>query len=167
MEIQDTINALRAIDQSIIEGVPQTNTSPDALVAYLNDLYIRSSENPEFDELFEYSDVGSPSITLMVSIDSEFDLEKAVQGMRARFEAPMPRLADEIGNAGVVWSHGRYDFVYDENSETLRISHKYSHKRVDTQSVLTIARTMIGHALSYLHEVKASAHGQSDSPETV
>lgn len=166
MEIKDSINALRAIHESIDKGVPQTNTSPDALVAYLNDVYIRSSENPEFDELFEYSDVGSPAITMTVSIDSEFDLERAVQGMRTRFEAPMPRPTDEIGNAGVVWSHGRYDFVYDESSETLRISHKYSHKRVDTQSVLTIASTMIDHALSYLDEVKASAHGQPDSPET-
>lgn len=166
MEIKETINALGAIHHSIDRGVPQTNTSPDALVAYLNDIYIRSSENPEFDELFEYNDVGSPSITLTVSIDSEFDLEKVVKRMRTRFEVPKPRPTDEIGNAGVVWSHGRYDFVYDENAEVLRISHKYSHKRVDTQSVLTIARTMIEHALSYLEEVETSAEGRSGGPET-
>jgi hypothetical protein len=166
MDIKESINALRAIHHSIGRGVPQTNTSPDALVAYLNDLYIRSSENPEFDELFEYNDVGSPSITLTVSIDSEFDLEKMVKSMRERLGIPAPRQTDEIENAGVVWSHGRYDFVYDANAEALRISHQYSHKRVDTQSVLTIARTMIEHALSYLEVVEASADGPGDIPKT-
>jgi hypothetical protein len=44
--------------------------------------------------------------------------------------------ADEIGKTGIVWSHRRYDFMYDDDSGLLRISHKYSHKREDTKSVL-------------------------------
>ncbi|MFC1652301.1 hypothetical protein ACFL3F_01140 [Planctomycetota bacterium] len=157
MDIEDTINTLRAIHQSIDQGIPQTITSPDALVAYTNDLYIRSFKNPEFDELFEYNEIGRPSLTITVSIDAEFNLERAVKGMRTRFQIAEPHQTDEIGNAGIVWSHGRYDFVYDENAELLRISHEYSQKRADTQSILTIIKTMIDHTLSYLKEVKAAA----------
>ncbi|MFC1766260.1 hypothetical protein ACFL6U_29815 [Planctomycetota bacterium] len=85
---------------------------------------------------------------------------------RAGFQALQPGKRDEIGTAGVVWSHGRYDFVYDEKDELLRITYKYSHKHVDTQSVLTITKTMIDHALSYLEKVKASAEESTDTLET-
>lgn len=39
MEIDDTIQALTKIRQSIDTWVPQTSTRPDALLADLNDLY--------------------------------------------------------------------------------------------------------------------------------
>jgi hypothetical protein len=77
-----------------------------------------------------------------------------------------PGRADEIGKAGVVWSHGRYDFVYDCDSRSLRLSHKYSHKRVDTKSVSSIAKQMIDYAIGYLEEVKAPAKKSAGVPET-
>jgi len=123
----------------------------------LNDLYVGSVENREFDELFEYNDVGSPSITLIVSIEVDFDLKKVMENLRTRLHIVQPGRADEIGNAGTVWSHGRYDFVYDSDSECLRISHRYSHKRVNMKSVSSIAKQMIDYAIDYLEEVKASA----------
>ena len=157
MEIDDTIQALVKVRQSIDTWVPRRTTRPDALVADLNDLYIASTENRDFDELFEYDDVGGPSITLIVSIEVEFDLQKVMENLRTRLRIKQPGQADEIGNAGVVWSHGRYDFVYDDNLGALRISHRYSHKRVDTKSVSSIAKQMIDYAVAYLEEVKASA----------
>jgi len=157
MEIDNTIEALVKVRQSIDAWVPKRTTRPDALITDLNDLYMASTKNRDFDELFEYDDVGSPSITLIVSIEVEFDFQRVMENLRTRLQIKQPGRADEIGNAGVVWSHGRYDFVYDSNSESLRVSHRYSHKRVDTKSVSSIAKQMIGYAIAYLEEVKASA----------
>jgi hypothetical protein len=157
MEIEDTIQALVKVRQSIDTWVPRRTTRPDALITDLNDLYIASTENRDFDELFEYDDVGGPSITLIASIEVEFDLKKVMENLRTRLHIIQPGRADEIGSAGVVWSHGRYDFVYDDNLGALRISHRYSHKRVDTKSVSSIAKQMIDYAMAYLEEVKASA----------
>ena len=101
---------------------------------------------------------GGPSITLIVNIEVEFDLKKV-----------MEKPAEEIGASnspakrmrlGLRASYGHkdgYDFVYDDNSGALRVSHRYSHKRVDTKSVSSIAKQMIGYAVAYLEEVKASA----------
>ena len=166
MEIEDTVQALVKVRQSIDTWVPRRTTRPDALVADLNDLYIASTENRDFDELFEYDDVGGPSITLIVSIEVEFDLKKVMEGLRARLHIKQPDRADEIGSAGVVWFHGRYDFVYDDGLGALRISHQYSHKRVDTKSVSSIARRMIDYAIAYLEEVKASNKESAGGPET-
>jgi hypothetical protein len=162
MEIDDTIQALAKIRQSIDTWVPQSTTRPDVLIADLNDLYVASTENRDFDELFEFDDVGSPSITLLVSIEAEFDLERVMENLRTRLHIVQPGRADEIGKAGVVWSYGRYDFVYDRDLGSLRISHKYSHKRVDTKSVSSIARQMIDYAINYLEEVKAAAKKGAD-----
>jgi hypothetical protein len=158
MEIDETIQKLTRIRQSIDKWIPQTTPRPDALIADLNDLYVASAEGLDFDELFEYDDIGSPSITLIVRIKVEFDLQRLMENMRTRLHILQPDQADEIGNAGIVWSHGRYDFVYDSDSGSLRISHLYSHKRVDTKSVSSIAKKMIDYAIDYLAEVKASAN---------
>jgi hypothetical protein len=166
MEIDNTMQALVKVRQSIDTWVPRRTTRPDALVADLNDLYIASTENRDFDELFEYDDVGGPSITLIVSIEVDFDLQKVMENLRTRLHIKQPGRADEIGSAGVVWSHGRYDFVYDSNSESLRVSHRYSHKRVDTKSVSSIAKQMIDYAIAYLEEVKASASESTGAPKT-
>jgi hypothetical protein len=166
MRIDDTIQTLVKVRQSIDTWVPQRTTRPDALIADLNGVYVGSAENRDFDELFEYDDVGSPSITLTVSIEVEFDLKRVVENLRTRLHIPQPGRADEIGNAGIVWSQGRYDFVYDSDSERLRISHRYSHKRVDTKSVSSIAKQMIDYAIDYLEEVKASANESAGTPET-
>ena len=166
MEIDDTIQALVKIRQWIDKSVPQTTTRPDTLIAGLNDLYVASTENRDFDELFEYDDVGSPSVTLIVSIELEFDLQRVVENMRGRLNIIQPGRVDEIGHAGIVWSHGRYDFVYDSYSGSLRISHRYSHKRVDTKSVSSIAKQMINYAIAYLEEVKASAKESTGAPDT-
>jgi len=157
MRIDNTIQALVKVGQSIDTWVPQRTARPDALIADLNDLYVGSTENRDFDELFAYDDVGSPSITLIVSIEVDFDLKKVMENLRTKLHILQPGRADEIGNAGIVWSHGRYDFVYDSDSGSLRISHRYSHKRVDTKSVTSIAKQMIDYAIDYLEEVKASA----------
>ena len=157
MKIDDTIQALVKIRESIDTWVPERTTHPDALIADLNDLYVASTKNRDFDELFEYDDVGSPSITLIVSIEVEFDLQNVMENMRTRLHITQPGRADEIGNTGIVWSQGRYDFVYDDNLGALRISHQYIHKRVDTKSVSSIAKQMIDYAVAYLEEIKASA----------
>jgi len=166
MEIDDTIQTLAQIRQAIDTWVPQRTTRPDALIADLNDLYVASTENRDFDELFEFDDVGSPSITLIVSLEVEFDLQRVMENLRTRLHILRPARTDEIGKAGVVWSHGRYDFVYDHDSGSLRISHKYSHKRVDTKSVSSIARQMIDYAIGYLEAIKASAQKRADALET-
>jgi len=166
MEIDDTIQMLAKIRQSLDTRIPQTTTPPDALIADLNDLYVGSSKNRSMDELFEYDDIGSPSITLIVPINVEFDLQRVTKNLRTKLHLLRPGRADEIGNAGIVWSYGRYDFVYDRDSGSLRISHKYSHKRVDTKSVSSIARQMIDYAMDYLEEVKASARKSAGDPET-
>lgn len=165
MEIDDTIQALVKIRQSIDTWTPQRTTRPDALIADLNDLYVASTKNRDFDELFEYDDVGSPSITLIVSIEVEFDLKSAMENLRTRLQIKQPGRADEIGDAGIVWSHGRYDFVHDDNSGALRITHRYSHKRVDTKSVCSIAKQMIDYAVAYLEEVQASAKQSTGAPD--
>jgi hypothetical protein len=166
MKIDDTIQTLVTVRRAIDGRVAQTAARPDALIAELNDLYVGSAENRDFDELFEYDDVGSPSITLIVGIDVSFDLKRVMESLRTRLHIVPPGRADEIGNAGIVWSCGRYDFVYDDDSGTLRISHRYSHKRIDTKSVSSIAKQMIDYAIDYLKEVKASARGNTDAPET-
>lgn len=67
MEIDDTIQTLAKVRQSIDSRVAETTTRPDALIADLNDSYVASMENRSLDDLFEYSDVGSPSITPLTS----------------------------------------------------------------------------------------------------
>ncbi len=157
MEIDDTIQTLTQVSQLIDRWVVRTTTRPDALIADLNDLYIASVKNRSFDELFEYSDVGSPSITLTLSVDTNFDLRSVMEGMRARLRILRPGPSDDIGNAGIVWSHGRYDFVYDDNAGALRITHRYSHRRVDSKSVSSILKQMIDYAVDYLQEVAVSS----------
>ena len=157
MEVNDTIQTLANVRQLIDRWVARTTTRPDALIADLNDLYIASVKNSSFDELFEYSDVGNPSLTLSVAIDGEFDLKRVMAGVRTRLHILQPASRDDIGNAGVVWSHGRYDFVYDDNAGALRITHRYSHKRIDTKSVSSIAKQMIDYALDYLEEIAITA----------
>jgi hypothetical protein len=164
MEIEDAIQTLVKVRQSISTWVPRTPTRPDALVADLNDLYVESIQNRGMDELFEYDDVGSPSITLIISIDIEFDLKRVMENMRTKLHIMQPGRADEIGNAGLVWSHGRYDFVYDNESGSLRVSHRYSHKRVDTKSVSRIAKQMIDYAIDYLEAVKVSVKESTGPP---
>jgi hypothetical protein len=166
MRIDDTIQTLVKVRQSIDTWVPQRTTRPDALIADLNNVYVGSTGNRDFDELFEYDDVGSPSITLVVSIEVKFDLKQVMENLRTRLHILPPGRADEIGNAGIVWFQGRYDFVYDSDSESLRISHRYSHKRVDTRSVCSIAKQMIDYAIDYLEEVKASVNESAGTPET-
>ena len=166
MPIDDTTMILTKIYQSIDKMVPQTITSPDALVDHLNDLYSKSAKILALEELFAYDDVGSPSITLTIRIDVEFDLRKIMENMRTTLHATRHAHADEIGKTGIVWSHGRYDFVYDDDSGLLRVSHKYSHKRGDTNSVLSIIKKMIGYTKDYLEEIKKSAEESTSTTET-
>jgi hypothetical protein len=166
MAIDDTIMTLTKIYQSIDQGIPKTAARPDALVNHLNDLYSKSTQSRNIDELFAYEDVGSPSITLTVGIDIEFNPKRVMENMRTRLHATQHGQVDEIGKTGIVWSHGRYDFMYDDDSGLLRISHKYSHKRVDTKSVLSIIKRMIGYAEDYLEEIKKSAEESTSTPET-
>ena len=166
MEIDETIQMLAKVCQSIDTWVPRRTTRPDALIADLNDSYVASNQNRGMDELFAYDDVGGPSLTLIVPLDVEFDLQRVMKNLRTKLHILRPGGADEIGSAGVVWSYGRYDFVYDSDSASLRISHKYSHKRVDTKSVSSIARQMIDYAINYLEEVKAAAKKGADVLET-
>ena len=166
MVIDDTIQTLTRIEQSIDKGIPRTVASPDTLVNHLNDLYSDSTEGFASEELFAYDDVGSPSITLTISIDVEFDLKRVMEDMRTRLHATQHGKADKMGKTGIVWSHGHYDFLYDDDSGLLRISHKYGHKREDTRSVLSIIKKMIGYAKDYLEEVKKSLEESSSTPET-
>ena len=166
MGIDDTIQTLAEIYRSINQGIPEAVTSPDTLVNHLNDLYGESAKNLTLEDLFTYDDVGSPSITLTIRIDIEFDLQKVMENMRTRLHTIRHSKADEIEKTGIFWSHGRYDFVYDDDSGLLRISHKYSHKRVDTKSVLSIIKRMIGYAKDYLEEVKKSAEESISTQET-
>ena len=166
MVIDDAIQTLTKIYRSIDQGIPKTAASPDALVNHLNDLYGESREGFTSEELFAYDDVRSPSITLTISIDVEFDLKRVMEDMRTRLHATQHGKADEMGKTGIVWSHGHYDFMYDDDSGLLRISHKYGHKREDTRSVLSIIKRMIGYAKDYLEEVKKSAEESTSTPET-
>jgi hypothetical protein len=166
MAIADTIKTLNKIYQSIDRGIPKTAAHPDALVNHLNDLYSESREGFTSEELFAYDDVRSPSITLTVRIDVEFDLKRVMENMLTRLHTTRYGREDEIGKTGIVWSHGRYDFVYDDDSGLLRISHRYSHKRGDIKSVLSIIKKMIDYARAYLEEAKKSVEGGTGSPET-
>jgi len=156
MAIDNTITILSKIYQLIDRGIPKTAASPDALVNHLNDLYSESTEGFSSKELFTYDNVGSSSITLSVHIDVEFDPRKVMESMQTRLQATPKEEADEIGKTGVVLSYGRYDFVHDDDLEQLRISHQYSHRQRDTQSILSIIKRMIGYAKYYLEEVKKS-----------
>ncbi len=163
MAIDDAIQTLTRIYQLIDKGIPHTPTSPDALVEYLNDLYAKTIEGLSAEELFAYDDVGSPTITLTVSIDVEFDLKRVMENMRTRLHTTQRGKADVMGKTGIVWSYGHYDFLYDDDSGFLRISHKYGHEREDTRSVLSIIKKMIDYAKDYLEEVRKSV---KSTPET-
>jgi len=165
MAIDDTIKTLTKIYQSIDRGIPKTAARPDALVNHLNDLYGESCEGFTSKELFAYDDVRSPSITLTIGVDVEFDLKRVVENMRTRLHVKQYGRADEIGKTGIVWSHGRYDFVCDDDAGLLRISHQYSHKRGDIKSVLSIIKKMIDYARDYLEEAKKSAEEDTRTPE--
>jgi hypothetical protein len=166
MAIDDTITTLTKIYQSIDRGIPKTAASPDALVNHLNDLYSESTEDFSSMELFKYDDVGSPSITLTVHIDVKFDPRRIMESMQTKLQATPQEEADEIGRTGVVWSCGRYDFVHDDDLGQLRISHQYSHRQRDTQSILSIIKRMIGYTKDYLEEVKKSVEESTSNPET-
>jgi hypothetical protein len=166
MAIDDTITALTRIYKSIDRGIPKTAANPDSLVNHLNDLYSEFTEGFSSKELFIYDDVGSPSITLTVHIDVEFDPRRIMESMQTRLQATPKEEADEIGKTGLVWSCGRYDFVHDDDLGQLRISHQYSHRRRNTQSVLSIIKRMIGYAKDYLEEVKKSVEESTSNPET-
>ena len=157
MAIDDTITTLTRIYQLIDRGIPKTAASPDALLNHLNDLYSESIGEFTSMELFAYNDVGSPSITLTISIDVEFDFKRVMENMQTRLQVKPREQADEIGKTGIVWSHGRYDFMYNDDSGLLRISHRYSHKPKDTKSVLSVIKRMISYAKDYLEEVRKSA----------
>jgi len=165
MGIDDTIQTLTRIYKSIDRGIPKTATGPDALVNHLNDLYSESAEDLTLKELFVYDDVVRPSITLIVSIDVEFNPKSVMENMRKKLHAEQCSEADEIGRTGTIWSHGHYDFAYDD-SGLLRISHEYSHKAKYTRSVLSIMKKMIDYARNYLEEVKKSAEEGTSIPET-
>ena len=166
MIIEDAIKTLIKINQSINKGIPKKVTRPDALVNYLNDLYSDCCEGFTLEELFAYDDVRSPSITLTIGVDIEFDLKRVMENMRKRLHIKHYGQADEIGKTGIVWSHGRYDFVCDDDAGLLRISHRYSHKRVDIKSVLSIIKKMIEYAIAYLEEAKKSAEESLGPSET-
>jgi hypothetical protein len=166
MAIDDTITALTKIYQTIDHGIPKTAASPNALVNHLNDLYSESTKGFASMELFAYDDVGQPSITLTVQMDVEFDSKRIMDRVQTKLQAIPHEEADEIGKTGVVWSYGRYDFVHDDDLGQLRISHQYSHRRRDTQSVLSIIKKMIGYAKDYLEEVKKSVKEDNKTSET-
>jgi hypothetical protein len=166
MAIDDTIKVLTKIYQTIDRGIPKTAASPNALVNHLNYLYSESNKGFASMELFTYDNIGRPSITLTVQIDMEFDSKRVMERMQTKLKAAPHEEADEIGKTGVVWSYGRYDFVHDDDLGQLRISHQYSHRRRDTQSVLSIIKRMIGYAKDYLEEVKKSVKEDTNTPET-
>ena len=165
MAIDDTIKTLTKIYQSIDKGIPKRAASPDALVNHLNDLYSESDDDLSSRELFRYDDVRSPSITLTVRIDVEFDLKRVMDNMRTRLETTPQEQTDEIGKTGVVWSHGRYDFICDDDAGPLRISHRYSHRPRNTRTVLSIIKKMIVYAKDYLEEIKKSTEESASTEE--
>ena len=166
MTLDDTIQKLARIQQSVEQRIPKTAASPDALVDHLNDLYGESTDGFGSDQLFTYDDVGSPSITLIVHIDVDFDPKRVMDSLKTKLQATPSEEADEIGTTGAVWSCGRYDFVHDDALGQLRISHRYSHRQRDTQSVLSIMRRMIDYARTYLEEARHSAKKRTDAPGT-
>ena len=164
MVIDDTITTLDKICQSIDQGIPKTAASPDALVNHLNDLYSEFTESLASKELFTYDDVGNPSITLTVHVDVEFNPKRVMENMQTRLRAKPQEQVDEIGRTGVVWSYGRYDFMHDDDSGHLRISHQYCHRPRNTRSVLSITKKMIAYAEDYLEEVKKSVEEDTGIP---
>ena len=86
MEIDNTIQILSRISQSIDMEVPQTINSPDALVDYLNQLYVKYTKDFSLEEAFEYDDVGRPSITLTVGIEADFDIKKVMENMQTKLQ---------------------------------------------------------------------------------
>jgi len=88
-----------------------------------------------------------------------------MDNMRKKLHVEHCNETDEIGKSGIVWSHGRYDFVCDDDAGLLRISHRYSHKKGDTKSVLSIIKTMIDYARDYLEEAKKSSEEDIRTPE--
>ncbi|MHC4580173.1 MAG: hypothetical protein ACYS14_01870 [Planctomycetota bacterium] len=165
MTLDDTIQKLGRIQQSVEQRIPKTAASPDALVNHLNDLYGESTDGFGSDELFTYDDVGSPSITLTVHIDVDFDPKRVMDSLKTKLQATPSEEADDLGTTGAVWSCGRYDFVHDDTLGQLRISHRYSHRQRDTQSVLSIMTKMMDYATSYLEAAKQSAEEATDTSE--
>jgi len=105
-------------------------------------------------------------MTLTVHIDVEFDPRKVMESVQTRLQLTPHEEADEIGRTGVVWSCGRYDFVFDDDLGQMRISHRYSHRPRDTQSVLSIIIKMIDHAKFYLEAAKQSTQEGTGTPQT-
>jgi len=165
MAIDDAIQTLTRIYRSIDRGIPKTAATPDALVNHLNDLYGEYCEGLTSEELFEYDDVRSPSITLTIGVDVEFDLKRVMENMRTRLHVTQYDREEGIGKTGIAWSHGRYDFVCDDDAGLLRISHRYSHKREDIKSVLSTIKKMIDYARDYLEEAKKSGQESTSAPE--
>ena len=95
MSLDDTITTLAKIHQSIVRGIPKTAASPNALINHLNDLYSESTQDLNIDELFEYNDVVSPSITLTVRIGVEFDLSRVMENMLTRLHVAPRGQVDE------------------------------------------------------------------------
>ena len=157
MAIDDIVKALTRISRLVDKGIPHTPRSPDALVERLNDLYAESVKGISSQELFTYDDVVSPTITLTISVEAEFDIKKVMENIRTKLNEAQRGKADALGTTGIIGSYGHYDFMYDDESELLRITHKYGHKPEDTRSVLSIMKKMIDYAKGYLEEVKKSA----------
>ena len=107
----------------------------------------------------------SQSATVPLYIDVEFNPRSVTDNLRKKLHAEHCSETDEIGRTGGIWSHGRYDFLYDD-SGVLRMSHQYSRKRGYTRSVLSIIRKMIDYAKSYIEAVKQSAEEGTGTPET-
>ena len=157
MAIDDTIRTFSKISRLIDKGIPHTPKTPDALVERLNDLYAETIKGISSQELFTYDDVVSPTITLTIRVEAEFDLKRVMDNMRERLHAKKRGKADALGKTGIVWSYRHYDFMYDDESRLLQITHKYGHKREHTRSVLSIIKKMIYYAKDYLEEVKKAA----------
>jgi len=96
MAIDDTIKALIKINQSIDRGIPKTASNPDALVNHLNDLYSESGEDLSSRELFTYDDVGSPTITITIDTDVDFDPRRVMEILRTRFKVTPKKQVDKI-----------------------------------------------------------------------
>ena len=166
MKIDNTMTVLTKVTQTLTKGIPWTVKQPDALIDHINDLYRLICETLKWDALLAYDNVGYPSVTLTINIEEEFNIKQVAEGMRRKLKLPKPEKTDKIENTGIAWSYSRYDFLYDPAVECLKISHKYNYKRLDTQAVLNIVKTMIDHAMSYLEEIRASISQDPDTPVT-
>ena len=98
MAIDDAIQTLTRIYRSIDRGIPKTAATPDALVNHLNDVYGEYCEGLTSEELFAYDDVRSPSITLTIGVDVEFDLKRVMENMRTRLHVTQYDREEGIGN---------------------------------------------------------------------